>query len=123
MKFSEDRETGLYRLEAYGDDWVQVNDERIKTAFILSSSALITTKLPEKFGQLQEHHLGKLFQQNTEIVIIGTGVTQRLPTPEIFQALINSNTGFEFMTTAAACRTYKILNAEGRSVSALLFPT
>jgi uncharacterized protein len=34
--------------------------------------------------------------------------------------LIEANIGYEIMDTAAACRTYNILMAEGRNVAAAL---
>lgn len=124
MKFNEDAESGLYLLKSYGDGWIQINDKRIESGFILGSSVLITEELPAAFHDLEVHHLATLFTQSADadIILIGTGKAQKLPKPDIHQALISHGRGFEFMTTAAACRTYKILNAESRSVLALLFP-
>ena len=122
MKFNEDQENGLYLLKAYGDGWVQVNDRRLSNGFLIGPSILIEEGLPATFDELQLTHLDILFAQSAEIILIGTGKKQRLPTPKIYQALIRSKSGFEFMTTAAACRTYRVLNAEARSVLTLLFP-
>ncbi len=122
MKFNEDTENGLYLLKAYGDGWVQINDRQLSSGFILGQSVLIETGLPATFNELQTLHLNMLFKQHAEIILIGTGKTQKLPTPEVHQALIQNKRGFELMTTAAACRTYRVLNAEARSVLALLFP-
>ena len=122
MKFSEDQESGMYLLAAYGDDWVQVNDRKLSSGFILGPSLLLEEDIPTTFRELRAIHLERLFAQHSEIILIGTGKTQSLPTPEVHQALINNKIGFEFMTTAAACRTYRVLNAEARSVLALLFP-
>jgi uncharacterized protein len=36
------------------------------------------------------------------------------------RALMNAKIGYEVMDTAAACRTYNVLLAEGRQVAALL---
>ena len=123
MKFNEDAESGLYLLKAYGDGWIEVNDKRINHSFILSSSILLENGLPQSFHQLETHHLTVLFEQDAELILVGTGKTQQLPKPEIHQALIEEKRGFELMTTAAACRTYKVLSAEARSVIALLFLT
>ena len=122
MKFNEDVENSLYLLTAYGDGWIEINDNRLENSFILSTSILIESGLPPRFCQLETHHLATLFEQNTELILIGTGKSQQLPKPEIHQALVQQGKGFELMTTAAACRTYKILSAESRSVIALLFP-
>ena len=45
-----------------------------------------------------------------------------LSAPALLRPLIEARVGFETMDTAAACRTYNVLLAEGRSViAALLF--
>lgn len=122
MKFNEEQEDGSFLLKAYGDGWIQINERQLDHSFILGPSTLIEEGLPASFSALRAGHLHQLFAQQAGIILIGTGKTQSLPTPEVHQALINNKCGFEFMTTAAACRTYRVLNAEGSSVLALLFP-
>ncbi|MEO6431968.1 MAG: MTH938/NDUFAF3 family protein, partial [Nitrosospira sp.] len=55
-----------------------------------------------------------------EMVLFGTGATLRFPHPTLTRTLIESRIGVEVMDTAAACRTYNILTAEGRRVAAAL---
>ena len=57
-----------------------------------------------------------------EIVLLGTGPKQQLPDPQTLVAFNRAGIGFETMDTAAACRTYNILMAEGRRVVAALSP-
>ena len=55
-------------------------------------------------------------------VIFGSGARIRFPRPALLRELIAKRIGFETMDTPAACRTYNVLLAEGRSVvAALLF--
>jgi uncharacterized protein len=57
-----------------------------------------------------------------ELVIFGTGRRIRFPSPALTRVLTAQGIGIETMDTAAACRTYNVLVAEGRSaVAALLF--
>jgi len=57
-----------------------------------------------------------------ELVIFGSGSRLRFPKPVLLQPLMARRIGFETMDTAAACRTYNVLLAEGRAVvAALLF--
>jgi len=51
-------------------------------------------------------------------VLLGTGSRQRFPRPALYVALTRARIGVEVMDTAAACRTYNILTAEGRRVVA-----
>ncbi|HXR59504.1 MAG TPA: MTH938/NDUFAF3 family protein, partial [Burkholderiales bacterium] len=55
-----------------------------------------------------------------EILLIGTGPTQRFPHPRLTRALMEKRIGVEVMDTQAACRTYNILIAEGRRVAAAI---
>ena len=56
------------------------------------------------------------------LVIFGSGARLRFPKPLLLRPLIDRRIGVETMDTAAACRTYNVLLAEGRSVvAALLF--
>jgi uncharacterized protein len=54
------------------------------------------------------------------VVLLGTGQRQRFPHPGLTHTLAATRIGFEVMDTAAACRTYNILMAEGRRVAAAL---
>lgn len=55
-----------------------------------------------------------------ELVLVGTGERQQFPNPEKYACLLNARVGIEFMTSAAACRTYNIVMMEGRQVLAAL---
>ena len=55
-----------------------------------------------------------------EVVLLGTGSRQRFPHPRLSRPLADARIGLEVMSTAAACRTYNILMAEGRKVAAAL---
>jgi len=54
--------------------------------------------------------------------LIGTGRTTAFPNPTVFEVLETAHIGFECMDTRAAARTYNILVAEGRDVSAAMLP-
>ena len=55
-----------------------------------------------------------------EVLLIGSGPRQKFPDRGTLAALYESRIGFEIMDTGAACRTYNVLVAEGRSVAAAL---
>jgi uncharacterized protein len=54
------------------------------------------------------------------LLILGTGVHQQLPAPELRRAFAEARVPWEAMDTGAACRTYNMLLAEGRPVGAAL---
>ena len=57
-----------------------------------------------------------------EVVIIGTGAKQQFLHPKIAAALSAHGIGLECMNTASACRTLVLLQGEGRSAWAWLWP-
>jgi uncharacterized protein len=72
------------------------------------------------FAGLEPSHFAQIAELKPELVIIGTGLRQRFPRPDLLKALINAKVGFEIMDTQAACRTYNILVGEGRQAMAAL---
>ena len=58
----------------------------------------------------------------TRTSVFGSGARLRFPAAALLRPLIDAGIGIETMDTAAACRTYNVLLAEGRKVvAALLF--
>ena len=53
-------------------------------------------------------------------LLLGTGVAQVFPSPEIRRAFLDARIGLDPMDTGAACRTYNVLLAERRPVGAAL---
>ena len=72
------------------------------------------------FDALATEHLTQLAAFSCDVLLLGTGLRQRFPSPALLRPLIESGRGFEIMDTAAACRTYNILVGEGRIVLAAL---
>jgi len=61
-------------------------------------------------------------ENRPEVIIIGTGEKQEFLHPKITAALSAYGIGFECMNTASACRTLVLLQGEGRSTWAWLWP-
>jgi uncharacterized protein len=57
-----------------------------------------------------------------EVVVYGSGARIVFPAHDWLRALYAARIGVETMDTAAACRTYNVLAAEGRAVVAALLP-
>jgi uncharacterized protein len=75
---------------------------------------------PALLEELQARHFERLVALKPEVVIFGSGPRLRFAPPALMRALIEQRVGVETMDTAAACRTYNVLAAEGRSVVAAL---
>lgn len=75
---------------------------------------------PATFAELDQDTLARLAELACDVLLLGTGSRQRFPSPLLLRPLIEAGRNLEVMDTPAACRTYNILVAEGRTVAAAL---
>ena len=121
MKFSEQIDNARYRITGYGQGWVRVNENRIEQSFIMAPQTLILNWPVLSLKDLQPDCLEQVLAIPAEVIIIGSGQRQQLPSPAIWKKLVQHGVGFEIMTTDAACRTYNVLLSEARPVVGAFF--
>ena len=105
-------------VTSYGSGYVEINGERHQTSLVVLPTHLETQCALGPDGEISAEAVQLLASFEPEIVLIGTGTTQRFPNPATLRPLVDAGIGFEVMTTPAACRTYNILVAEDRLVAA-----
>lgn len=115
MKLQPDKST-VQTISGYGPGWIAVDAEKISTSLVLGSRGERQAWDCSRFEQLTPAHFAPLAALRPELVLFGSGSRLRFPRPEWLQALVECGIGLETMDTAAACRTYNILAAEGRHV-------
>ncbi len=120
MRFSLDFDRSVNTIYAYAKGYVAINDQEISRSVIVTPERLITNWPPQRFVDLEAAHFEWILKLEPEIVLLGTGSHQQLPHPQLIRPLIERGLGVEVMDTAAACRTYNIIVAEGRQVAAAL---
>jgi uncharacterized protein len=120
MKLHLTQSAGNQLITGYGNGWIEVNETRYEQSLIVLPGLLITDWNVADFDSLDESHFGRLAILKPEVVLLGTGDIHRFAHPRLSRALTEAGVGLECMTTAAACRTYNILMAEGRHVAAAL---
>lgn len=120
MKLHQDIPAGQNIVTSIGDDYVAVNGERHVNSFLLLPEHLEDSWGMAGFDALTEADFAKIATFGCDVVLFGTGRRQRFPRPALLQSLMAVRIGVEVMDTAAACRTYNILMAEGRNVAAAL---
>jgi uncharacterized protein len=103
-----------------GQGWVRVGTVERRASFVLTADAVVDGFAPGGFDALKEADFVALLEHGPEIVLLGTGAMLRFPHPRLVRALAEAGVGLEVMDTAAACRTFNILAAEGRKVVAAL---
>lgn len=120
MKFHLHQSDQAYQINGVEADAVRINHQRITQPVIVSEQAMLLDWFSGPWSQLDAHALSAVIDFAPEVVLLGTGDKQRFVHPKHLQALAAQQIAVECMTTAAACRTFNILAAEGRKVVAAL---
>ena len=124
MKLHADRIEGQNAIARHGPDGVIVNGLEHRSSVLVPASGNVVAWPVAGFEALTEAHFEAIAALAPELVIFGSGTRIRFPHPSLLRPLISRRIGVETMDTAAACRTYNVLLAEGRAVvAALLFET
>jgi uncharacterized protein len=120
LKFELERADGRNAFTGYGDGYVEVNRTRHQASLVVSGDRLITDWPVASVEGLAADHMAAIVALKPEVVLLGTGATLRFPSPALLAPLYKAGIGVEVMDTPAACRTYNILQGEGRNVLAAL---
>ena len=122
MKMRADRIEGQNAIARHGPDGVIVNGVAHTESVVVPWRGEVAAWDAPSFESLDADHFARIAALRPELVIFGSGARLRFPAPALLRPLIDAGIGIETMDTAAACRTYNVLLAEGRSVVAgLLF--
>lgn len=119
MKMHLSRSTDTYQINGLGHDHVLVNGIRHETSLIVLPDEVVNGWV-DRFEALSARDFDIVLMRAPEIVLLGSGSRLRFPPPALYAGLLKARIGVEVMDTAAACRTYNILAAEGRRVAAAL---
>lgn len=92
----------------------------LRDSFVISREELTCDWAPQSYDELRPEHLTTLLAYEPELILLGTGAQLRFPNPDTMARVQQAGVGLEVMDTAAACRTFNILVAEGRNVVAAL---
>jgi uncharacterized protein len=132
MQFNIDQDPASYTIRAYRPGeisitlpvQVEAGSPRPMELEVISGSCLLSPKqlvrdwAPDSVAALRAEDLDTLADWQPEVILLGTGARLEFPAPAILARLYAQQIGVEIMDTAAACRTYNILMAEGRNVAA-----
>lgn len=119
MKFHLSTFAGLL-VTGTGPGWIRIGATEYRENLVLTPDAVHAGWATAGFAGLAESDFEALLEGSPEVVLLGTGRAIHFPHPRLTQALTKAGVGVEVMDTAAACRTYNILAAEGRRVTAAL---
>ena len=103
-----------------GPGWVRIGATEYRENLVLTPETVATGWAASGFDGLADRDFAALLSHKPDVVLFGAGPAIRFPHPQLTRALTDARVGLEVMDTAAACRTFNILAAEGRSVVAAL---
>jgi uncharacterized protein len=121
MKFTLETSSQVNLIRGYSSQEIRVGERRLRASCIVAADTLVTDWEPSSFAELTPAHLEAILALKPEVVLLGTGPTQRFPPAAIRSMLASRGVGLEVMDLGAACRTFNILVQEDRRVAAALF--
>jgi uncharacterized protein len=119
MQLNLEGNPAKYQINGYTANSVTVSGKVYSQSILIMPQYLSLWDL-KTITELSQQSLLDLAALQPEIILLGTGSQLVFPAPAIIQVLYAQRIGMETMTTAAACRTYAALTAEGRNVLAAL---
>ena len=120
MKLQPDRSEGVNIVTRIDAAAIWVGGVAHGHSIVLPWAGDVQRWPPDRFGQLAAADFDRVLPLQPELVIFGGGARLRFVPPALLRGLIEGGIGVETMDTAAACRTYNVLAAEGRRVLAAL---
>jgi len=121
VKFSLEPASGANLIRGYSATELRIGSQRINRSCLVTAERLIADWEPGSFAELVPAHLAAIFALAPELVLLGTGPTQRFATAALRAAFVQHHVGLEVMHLGAACRTFNVLVQENRRVLAALF--
>jgi uncharacterized protein len=120
MKFQPDTFAGTNAISRHESGAVWVNNQRFEGSLLVPWKGTVQPWSAASHDTLVAAHFDEVLALKPELVIFGSGARLRFISAALYRSLIDARIGLETMDSAAACRTYNVLAAEGRSVVAAL---
>jgi uncharacterized protein len=115
--------TGAVNLiRSYADGALRIGEQRFDRAVMVGPTLLDGNIPVQNPLELRQEHLGELFAEPPELVLIGWAGGQFFLPAQQRSWFLERRIGLEVMELGAACRTYNVLVQDERRVIALLFP-
>ena len=120
MKFQPDQLAGTNVITRHDGQALWVGNTRFDHSLLVPWQGAVLPWTPRRPEDLSAADFEAVLALAPELVIFGSGPRQKFVPAGLMRALIDRRIGVETMDTAAACRTYNVLVAEGRSAVAAL---
>lgn len=116
MRMNEVQFDDSQPVDGYGPGFFRVGGEVIEGAVMLLPSGCTS------WGGYEDTAALVATAGEVDVLLLGTGAEIAHPPASLRRAAEAAGLGLEIMASAAACRTYNVLLAEGRRVGAAMLP-
>jgi uncharacterized protein len=120
MKLHANNTQQYQTVTGYDETGVEINAIHFAHSLVVMPEEAPQAWNVSAFAELTPAHFQEILERDPQVVILGTGATQRFIHPRLVADLTAKHIGVECMDSQAACRTYNILMAEGRKVALAL---
>lgn len=116
MKFTEHRDSNVFAVKNYQPGKVKVNNLIFTDSFFMTQHKTQEHWACHDIDELNESLLTQLINEHPEVIVLGSGETQKFPDMKLFAYCAKHGIGLEVMANDAACRTYNVLTTEDRDI-------
>jgi len=120
MQFTREAESEANAIVACADGAVRLREREFTQSLIVTRTAVIADWRPPAVDRLTIDDFSALLALSPEVVLLGTGLRQQMPPPDLYAAFAARRIGLEVMDNRAASRTYNLLLSEYREVAVAL---
>tara|TARA_B100001123_G_scaffold382929_1_gene454430 strand:- start:436 stop:801 length:366 start_codon:yes stop_codon:yes gene_type:complete len=106
-------------IQAYGNGGFKIAGEVVQGSILLTEITRHDLTI-SRVSETTDAILPALKEAEAELLLVGGGTAPETLPEECLNVLRKAGISVEHMDTGAACRTYGILQSEGRRVAALL---
>jgi uncharacterized protein len=119
MKFTPDSSQGNV-IQSFTPGEIRLRDQTLHSNAIISHDQLLTDWDPPAIEALSIADFQLALDLQPDIILFGTGRTQRFPSMALMTEIMRAGVAIEVMQTDAACRTFNVLIGEHRAAVAAL---
>jgi uncharacterized protein len=110
---------GGFTIDGYQPGEIRVNGSRYRHSVIVTPRSCEPWAI-HHLEELRRQHFSAILAHRPDILLLGTGESQRFPEMRLYADVIAHGIGVEIMHSAAAARTFNLLVQEQRSVIAAI---
>lgn len=109
-------------IQSYGEGYLRINGQRYEGALFVTPDQVVSWEYSGSAADITNGNFEDLHQylDDIDVLLLGCGKAMARIDRTIHEKLRAINVSLDVMDTAAACRTYNVLMAEGRRVAAAL---